>query len=119
MASSVRIDWNDGEVLDGVLDFAALALTKTVADAAADAQQIAPVDTGNLVNKIGFSEAERTGTGLSAEFRSGAEYSMAVNDGRILPNGEWREGEHFMEQAWDRNVPLLKETFRQRGFDVE
>ncbi len=143
MAAKVTFSWNDDAFLDSVGDFVSAALTKTVADCAADVKDAmaepksghvyvrqgaahqaagpgeAPaIDTGAMVNEVGFRAAEKTESGYQAEFRSDAEQSMALNDGHVLPNGEWWEGSHFMEAAWESNLPALKEAFRAKGFRV-
>lgn len=126
--AKVTIEWNDDEVLRELGGFVSGAMTKTVADASGDAKQLeAPYAvTGNLINEIGFLPAVRTARGWHAEFLSGAEYTMAVNDGhhyKARDGGgavvwKWWEGRHFMERAWARRLPLLLRALEAAGITV-
>lgn len=118
--TGVRIEWDEEGVLRGVGAFVEAALNKTVAGMATTARELEEpfADTGNLVNNIGFDPATRTPEGWTASLRSDAPYSLAVNNGHHLRNGEWWEGRHFMEEAWDRNVPGFKQALGAAGFQV-
>jgi len=80
---------------------AAAALTKTAFDIEADAKQLAPVDTGNLMNSISTSiEGDGRFGAMSAEIGPTAEYGYYVEAGtsRMGP-------QPYLGPAFDRRMP--------------
>ena len=72
--AGVKLTWR-GPAVKAIVDAAQQkAITATVADAAAQAQVLAPVDTGALRNSITFQAAQRRGSGWVGSFGS---YSIA------------------------------------------
>lgn len=84
----------------------ALALRKTAFDIEADAQQLAPFDTGNLRNSISasFEGDGRSGT-MTAEIGPTAEYGIYVEWGTSV-----QPGQPFLAPAFDRRVPAYNEA---------
>lgn len=72
--AGVKLTWK-GPAIKALVDAAQQkAITATVADAAAQAQTMVPVDTGLLKNSLTFQAAQRRGSGWVGSFGS---YSVA------------------------------------------
>lgn len=108
--AGTRIVWN-GPKIKSVVDAAQRqAITATVADAAAYAQDIAPVDTGALKNSIRFDPAKKRGNGWVGSISSNMEYSLFVELGtrKMSPRPHIRP-------AADRIFPSLPDRIKELG----
>ena len=89
---------------DGFLPTARRIVQKTSADIKADAQAVAPVDTGNLRSSIGY-ETTVDASGISAEIGPTAAYGAYV---------EFGTSQHgpaaYMGPAFDRRAPIMAEV---------
>lgn len=93
---------------------AAVAIRKTAADIQADAQVLAPVDTGNLRNSIGTDIAGDGRFGvIEAEIGPTADYGAYVEYGtsRMAP-------QPYMGPAFDRRAPGLEQALGRAVEDL-
>ena len=86
---------------------ASAVVRKVAFDTQADAQRLAPVDTGNLRNSVTTAVQ---GDGLRAAVVATASYSRWVEEGtsRMAP-------QPFMGPATDRNAPAFREAMQRLG----
>jgi HK97 gp10 family phage protein len=89
---------------------AQLVVRKTAHDITADAKTLAPVDTGNLKNSIGFSDLRKVG-------RSGSlvvEIGPSANYGLFVEMGTSRmAAQPYMGPAADRRIPAFEQAMAQ------
>lgn len=82
----------------------AQVIRKTAHDIQADAQQLAPVDTGALKNSISVSfEGDGRFGGMSAEIGPTVDYGLYVEEGtsRMAP-------QPYLSPAFDRRAPIME-----------
>lgn len=108
--ASVKITWH-GPRIKGLVDNAVRqGMTATVADAAAMAQTLAPVDTGALKNSIRFEPASRSGKGWKASISSNMAYSIHQELGT-----RFQRGTPHIRPAADRVFPSLPSRIKALG----
>lgn len=84
---------------------------KVAIDSRADAQALAPVDTGNLRNSITAGPApEHGGTTIAYEVVARTNYALFVENGTSR-----MEPQPFMGPALERNAPIFKQAIQQIG----
>lgn len=94
----------------GVLPRASQAVRKTALDIVADAQQLAPVDTGATKSSIYASFADG---GLSAEIGPTTHYAPYLEHGTVRSPAQ-----PFMYPAAQRQIPGLRQALGELGADL-
>ena len=92
---------------DTLVPRASAVVRKVAFDTQADAQRLAPVDTGNLRNSITTSVQ---GDGLRAAVVATASYARFVE----FPTSR-TAAQPFMGPATDRNAPAFREAMQRLG----
>ena len=92
---------------DTLVPRASAVVRKVAFDTQADAQRLAPVDTGNLRNSIATTVQ---GDGLRAAVVATASYAYWVEAGNSRTAAQ-----PFMGPATDRNAPAFREAMQRLG----
>lgn len=88
------------------------AVAKTAADISRDAKILAPVDTGNLRNSIGYDlRHERDGS--EAEIGPTANYGIYLEYGTSV-----MAAQPYLGPAFDRRIPGFEKAMEQLGGDA-